>query len=65
MPRGISGKRVLRTRLVRTHDLVVAVDVEAVLPEDDTSEPYREAETAQLLGETATHLEPSELGQPT
>jgi hypothetical protein len=51
----IPGKRVSRTRLVRTHRLVVAVEVEAVIPEDDPSEPCYEAETVQLLREVAEH----------
>ena len=35
----IQGKRVPRIRLVRTHRFVVAVEVEAVIPKDDPSEP--------------------------
>jgi hypothetical protein len=35
----------------------VAVEVEAVIPEDDTSEPCYEAETAQLLREVAEHAQ--------
>jgi len=57
----IPGKRVPRTRLVRTHDLVVAVEVEAVLPEDDTGEPCYEAETVQLLREVAEHAEQGDI----
>jgi len=53
----IPGKRVPRTRLVRTHRLVVAVEVEAVIPVDDTSEPCYEAETVQLLRDVAEHAE--------
>lgn len=52
-----SGKRVPRTRLVRTRDVVVAVEVEAVIPEDDGSEPCYEAETVQLLREVEEHAE--------
>jgi len=47
----ISGKRTTRTRLVRTDRFVVAVEVEAVIPDDDPSEPCFEAETVQLLRE--------------
>ncbi len=53
----IPGKRVSRTRLVRTRGFVVAVQVEAVLPEDDASEPCYEAETVQLLREVEAHAE--------
>ncbi len=53
----IPGKRVLRTRLVRTRNFVVAVDVEAVIPEDDASEPCYEAETVQLLREVEKRAE--------
>ncbi|MEK7269547.1 MAG: hypothetical protein AAB215_01245 [Planctomycetota bacterium] len=47
----IPGKRVARTRLVRTPRFVVAVDVEAVIPEDDPAEPCYESETVRLLRE--------------
>lgn len=47
----IPGKRVKRTRLVRTERFVVAVEVEAVFPEDDPSEPCFEAETVELIRE--------------
>ncbi len=53
----IPGKRVPRTRLVRTQNFVVAVEVEAVIPEDDTSEPCYKAETVQLLREVEEHAE--------
>ncbi len=55
------GKRVSRTRLVRTHNFVVAVEVEAVLPEDDASEPCYEAETTQPLHEVAEHAGPGDI----
>ena len=57
----IPGKRVLRTRLVRTHNFVVAVEVEAVIPEDDASEPCYEAETVQLLREVEGHAEQGDI----
>jgi hypothetical protein len=47
----IEGKRVHRTRLVRTERFVVAVDVEAVIPDADPSEPCFESETVELLRE--------------
>jgi len=45
----ITGKRVKRTRLVHTARLVVAVDVEMVIPRSDPSEPCLESETVELL----------------
>jgi len=53
----IAGKRVSRTRLVRTRSFVVAVEVEAVIPEDDASEPCYEAETVQLLHDVEERAE--------
>jgi hypothetical protein len=51
----IPGKRVPRTRLVRTDNFVVAVNVEAVIPEDDPTEPCYESETVQLLHDVENH----------
>ena len=45
----ILGQRFKRTRLVHTDKLVVAVEVEMVIPVDDPSEPCYESETIQLL----------------
>ena len=53
----IRGKRVRRTRLVRTNRFVVAVEVEAVIPEDDPSEPCFEAETVELLRQVEEHAQ--------
>lgn len=53
----IPGKRVRRTRLVRTDNYIVAVEVEAVIPEDDPGEPCYEAETVDLLRDVAEHAE--------
>ncbi len=53
----IPGKRVPRMRLVRTHSLVVAVEVEAVIPEDDGREPCYETEILQLLHDVEEHAE--------
>jgi len=58
---GIPGKRARCTRLVRTRDFVVAVEVEAVIPEDDGSEPCYEAETVQLLREVEEHAEKGDI----
>ena len=51
----IRGKRIPRTRLVRTDRYVVAVDVEAVIPDADPSEPCYESETVELLREVENH----------
>jgi hypothetical protein len=47
----IAGKRIRRVRLVRTDQFVVAVEVEAVIPDADPSEPCYESETVELLRE--------------
>ncbi len=51
----IDRKRVRRTRLVRTEQFVVAVEVEAVIPDADPSEPCYESETVELLREVEAH----------
>jgi hypothetical protein len=51
----VEGKRVHRTRLVRTEQFVVAVDVEAVIPAADPSEACFESETVELLREIEAH----------
>ena len=53
----IPGARVTRTRLVQTPRYVAAVAVEAVLPEDDPSEPCYEAETVKFLKEVRERAE--------
>ncbi len=45
----LSGKRVRRTRLVRTDRFVVAVEVEAIIPDADPSEPCFEPQVVELL----------------
>ena len=45
----LPGKRVRRTRLVRTDRFVVAVEVEAVIPDADQSEPCFEPQVVELL----------------
>ncbi len=47
----IAGKRIKRLRWVHTDRYVVAVEVEAVIPVDDPSEPCYESESVQLLRE--------------
>jgi hypothetical protein len=47
----LPGKRIQRTRLVRTDRFVVAVEVEAVIPDADPTEPVYEPTTVELLRE--------------
>ena len=51
----LAGKRVRRTRLVRTERFVVAVEVEAVIPDSDPSEPCFEPQVVELLREVESH----------
>ena len=57
----IEGKRIRRTRLVRTEQFVVAVDVEAVIPDADPSEPCYESETVELLRDIELHARRGDL----
>ncbi len=47
----IEGKRIKRTRLVRTDRFIVAVEVEAVVPDADPSEPCYEPDVVEHLRE--------------
>ncbi len=47
----IPGKRVKRTRFVQTDRFIVALDVDAVIPDEDPSEPCFEPATVELLKE--------------
>lgn len=49
------GKRIKRTRLVRTERFVVAVEVEAVIPDADPSERCFEPATVELLRQVELH----------
>ena len=53
----VPGKRIQRTRLVRTEKYVVAVESEMVIPLDDPSEPCLEAETVKFLREVKEYAE--------
>ena len=53
----IEGQRIKRVRWVHTEDLVVAVDVVAVFPADDPSEPCYESETVELLLQIQDHAQ--------
>jgi len=57
----LSGKRVPRTRLVRTDRFVIAVEVEAVIPNDDPSEPCFEPHVVELLRQVEAHAKGGDL----
>jgi hypothetical protein len=57
----IPGQRIKRTRLIQTEKYVVAVEVEMVVPTDDSSEPCFESETIALLREIKDHAEQQDL----
>lgn len=54
-PINLPGKRVRRTRLVRTERFIVAVEVEAIIPDADPSEPCFEASVVELLRQVEMH----------
>jgi len=54
-PMQIPGKRVRRTRIVRTDRFVIAVDVEAIVPDSDPSEPCFEPHVVELLRQVEAH----------
>lgn len=51
----IPGNRIRRTRLLRTERYIVAVEVEAVIPDADPTEPCYESETVELLRQVEAH----------
>jgi len=57
----LPGKRVHRTRWVRTERFVVAVEVDAVIPDADPSEPCYESETVELLRDVEKHAKRGDL----
>lgn len=57
----LEGQRVKRTRWVPGGDYVVEVQVDAVIPPDDPSEPCYEAETVQWLREVQEHARVGDL----
>ena len=44
-----------RKRLIQTDRLIVAVDIEMVIPDSDPSEPCLESETVELLRQVHDH----------
>jgi len=57
----IAGKRIKRVRWVHTDRYVVAVEVEAVIPVDDPSEPCYESETVQFIREVQERAQRGDL----
>lgn len=53
----IPGKRIKRHRLVETDRFVVTLEVEAVIPDADPSEPCYEAETVAFMKEVQLRAE--------
>jgi hypothetical protein len=51
----LPGKRVRRTRWVRTERYVVAVEVEAIIPDADPSEACFEPHVVELLRQVESH----------
>jgi hypothetical protein len=51
----IPGRRVTRKRLIQTDRLIVAVEIEMVIPESDQSELCLESETVELLRQVHDH----------
>lgn len=51
----LPGKRVRRTRLVRTDQFIIAVEVEAIIPDADPSEPCFEPPVVELLQDIEAH----------
>lgn len=57
----VAGQRVKKTKWIHTERYVVAVEVEAVIPMDDPSEPCFESETVNLLKEVKLRAEDGDL----
>ena len=53
----IPGERIKATRWIHTDRYVVAVEVEMVIPPDDTSGPCYESETVKWLKEVKEHAD--------
>ena len=54
-PMQLAGKRIRRTRLVRTDRFVIVVEVEAIIPDADPSEACFEPHTVELLRQVELH----------
>jgi hypothetical protein len=53
----VAGHRIKRRRLIQTEKFVVAVEVEMVIPPDDSSEPCYEPKTVKFLQEVRERAE--------
>ena len=51
----VPGKRIMRTRWVKTERFIVVMEVEAVIPDADPSEACYEPEVVELLREVEKH----------
>lgn len=51
----IPGKRIKRTRLVKTERYIVVLEVDAVIPDADPSEACSEPHVVELLREVEKH----------
>jgi hypothetical protein len=51
------GERIRKTRYIQTPRYIIAVEVEAVIPIDDPSEPCYESETVELLRQVREHAD--------
>lgn len=54
-PLNIPGKRVRRTRTVRTDRFVVLVEVDAIIPDADPTEPVYTPDVVKLLRDVQAH----------
>jgi len=57
----LPGKRGTRTRLVRTERFVVAVPVEAIIPDADPTEPCSEPHVVEMLRQVEAHAKAGDL----
>lgn len=57
----IPGQRVKRTRFVHTDRFIVAVEVEAVIPDADPSEACFEPQTVKFLRDVEQHAQRADL----
>jgi len=56
-----NGKKIKQTRWIHTTPCVVRVEVEAVIPEDDPSEPCFEPKTVEFLREVYERAEAGDM----
>ena len=57
----IAGKRIPRTRLVRTDRFVIAVEVQAIIPDADPTEACYEPQTVELLRQVELHAKSGDI----